>query len=169
MSELASNRLWEGTPNDLPSPYARMIPGTSAMPHPRRASTAFASAPYSTTLAARPEVEATSSQRQGTVRTESSTQPATDRFTLGQMIAADLIALTTSCGTLSLLFPAWSLPWTYVPVFAVLVTLFAFTQGLYRQDGDPFPADTRSVLARSILLAVGLVFVAGWGGIRLIA
>lgn len=170
MSELASNRLWEGTPNNLPSPYARMIPGTSAMPHQRRLTKAFGSAACAATLGARTKNESSPRQnRTGMPRAQALPQPIADRFTLGQLVAVDLITLTTSCGALSLLFPAWSLPWTFVPIFSVLVTLFASAEGLYQHDGDPFPDETRPVLARSILLAVALVFVAGWGGIRLIA
>jgi exopolysaccharide biosynthesis polyprenyl glycosylphosphotransferase len=35
MGELTSNRLWDPVPPDGPSQYARMIPGVSALPHPR--------------------------------------------------------------------------------------------------------------------------------------
>jgi exopolysaccharide biosynthesis polyprenyl glycosylphosphotransferase len=35
MGELSANRLWDGGVSDRPSPYARMIPGTSAIPTSR--------------------------------------------------------------------------------------------------------------------------------------
>src|SRR5579862_3600894 len=169
MSELASTGWLQGTPINLPSPYARMIPGTSAMPHPHRVPMAFASAVFPATLKDHPRGETAPKQAHlAPPRMESRPQPAIESFRLGQMVAFDLIALIMACGLLCLFVPAWSLPWAYTPIFCVVVTLFAFTQGLYRHDCDPFPAETVSVLARSILLAIALVFIAGWSEIRLI-
>src|SRR5271163_1640969 len=169
MSELASTGWWQGTQNKLPSPYARMIPGTSALPHPHRVPMAFASAVSATTLRDHAKGETAPRQtRLAQPHTESRSQPAIESFRLGQMVAFDLLALTIACALLCVFIPAWSLPGTYAPIFSVLVTLFAFTGGLYRHDCDPFPAETVSVLARSILLAAGLVFIAGWSEIRLI-
>ena len=169
MSELASTGWWQGTQNKLPSLYARMIPGASAVPHPHRAATAFASIASATTLTDHPKSETAPRQtRLAPPRTESRPQPAIEKFRLGQMVAFDLVALAMACALLCVFIPAWSLPWTYAPIFSVVVTLFAFTAGLYRHDCDPFPAETISVLAKSILLAVGLVFIAGWSEIRLI-
>jgi exopolysaccharide biosynthesis polyprenyl glycosylphosphotransferase len=58
---------------------------------------------------------------------------------------------------------SWSLPWTYLPIFAVLVTLFAFSEGLYKNAGDPYPAAAAPILAKSTLFAIGLVFIAREG------
>src|SRR5208282_1329447 len=89
-------------------------------------------------------------------------QTAVDRFTLGELLAADLIVLGGVCGALSLFFPAWGLPWAYLPIFAALVTLFGFSEGVYKRAGDPSPAGIVPALAKSTLFAVGLVFVAAW-------
>jgi exopolysaccharide biosynthesis polyprenyl glycosylphosphotransferase len=169
MSELASTGWWHGTPINSPSPYARMIPGTTALPRAHRVPTACASTVSATALGDRPKSETASRQtRLAAPQTEARPQAAIESFRLGQMVAFDLIALTMACGLLCLFIPAWSLPWTYTPIFSVVVTLFAFTQGLYRHDCDPFPAETVSVLTRSILLAIALVFIASWSEIRLL-
>src|ERR1700687_4258722 len=93
-------------------------------------------------------------------------QTSVDRFTLCQLVAADLMILVVVCGTLSLFSPSWGLPWAYLPIFAVLVTLFGFSKGLYRHAGDPSPAGIVPALARSTLFAIGLVFIAAWDGMR---
>ena len=89
-------------------------------------------------------------------------QTGVDRFTLGELVAADLMVLVAVCGALSLFFPAWGLPWAYLPIFAVLVTLFGFSEGVYKRAGDPSPAGIVPALAKSTLLAIGLVFIAAW-------
>ncbi|MGA2982090.1 MAG: sugar transferase [Terriglobales bacterium] len=96
-------------------------------------------------------------------------QTTVDRFTLCQLVAADLIVLVAVCGALSLFSPAWGLPWAYLPIFAVLVTLFGFCEGLYKRAGDPSPTGIVPALARSTLFAIGLVFIAAWDGMRLLA
>jgi exopolysaccharide biosynthesis polyprenyl glycosylphosphotransferase len=157
MSELSTNRLWDIGANDCPSQYARMIPGTSAIPLPR----------LTTTTNATP-TRAVSAIDKATARhavSQPPTQqhlppPAIDRFTLCQLVAADLCVLVVVCGALSLFSPSWGLPWAYLPIFAVLVTLFGFCEGLYKRAGDPSPAGVISALARSTLFASGLVFVA---------
>jgi FlaA1/EpsC-like NDP-sugar epimerase len=73
------------------------------------------------------------------------------------------------CGALSLFSPAWGLPWAYLPIFAVLVTLFGFCEGLYKRAGDPSPAGIVPALARSTLFAIGLVFIAAWDEMRPLA
>jgi exopolysaccharide biosynthesis polyprenyl glycosylphosphotransferase len=96
-------------------------------------------------------------------------QPSIDRFTFCELVAADLIVLVMVCGALSLFYPAWGLPWAYLPIFAVLVTLFGFSEGIYKHAGDPSPAGIASALARSTLFATGLVFVAAWDGMHPLA
>jgi exopolysaccharide biosynthesis polyprenyl glycosylphosphotransferase len=84
-------------------------------------------------------------------------------------MAADLAVLVAVCGSLSLLSPAWGLPGPYLPIFAVLVTLFGFCEGVYKRAGDPSPAGIISALARSTLFAIGLVFIAAWDAIHPLA
>jgi len=90
--------------------------------------------------------------------------PALDRFTLSELVTADLIVLVVVCAASSLFTPTWGIPWAYLPIFAVLVTLFGFGEGIYKRAGDPSPAGIVSALARSNLLAIGLVFIAAWRG-----
>ncbi|MGO9402697.1 MAG: sugar transferase [Terriglobales bacterium] len=163
MSQLITNRLWDIAPKDRPSQYARMIPGTSARPPSRFAPTVDA--------ARTPPVNAIdeTTTRRAQARTPTQqhlSQPAIDRFTLCELVAADLIVLLVVCGALSLFSTGWGLPWAYLPIFAVLVTLFGFGEGLYKRAGDPSPAGICSALARSTLFAIGLVFIARWGGMR---
>jgi exopolysaccharide biosynthesis polyprenyl glycosylphosphotransferase len=166
MGELTTNRVWDSGLKDSPSQFARMILGTSATPSPRFA-TAAGSIPTPPVDA--PDQAATARIRARTPAQAIAAQPAVDRFTLCQLVAADLVVLVAACGALSLFFPDWGLPWPYLPIFAVLVTLFGFCEGLYKRAGDPSPARIVSALARSSLLATGLVFVAAWNVMSLLA
>ena len=159
MGELITNRLWNAGPKDCPSPYARMIPGTPAITHPRVAATPLS-------LAA--ETSATRTQNRKPTR-PLLPQPTVDRFLGFQLAAADWIVLVVLCGASSLVFPAWSLPWAYLPIFAVLVTLFGSSEGLYQHAGDPSPGGVVLTLARATLFAMGLVLIAAWGRIHPLA
>jgi exopolysaccharide biosynthesis polyprenyl glycosylphosphotransferase len=161
MGELTTNRLWDPGAKDCPSQYTRMIPGTSAMPHPRVATSA--AAPVIGIFSVRPaKAVEKATPKNATARMpiqELLPHPTGDRFSLFQMVAADLMVLGVVCGAAALASPAWGLPWVYLPAFAVLVTLFGFSEGLYKSAGDPYPAGTVPILARSTLFAVGLVFI----------
>jgi exopolysaccharide biosynthesis polyprenyl glycosylphosphotransferase len=85
------------------------------------------------------------------------------------LVAADSIALVVVCAGSTLFFPAWGLPWTCLPIFAVLVALFGFREGLYKRAGDPSPAGIVPAMARSTLFAIGLVFIAAWAEMRPLA
>jgi len=159
MGELTTNRLWDIDPKDRASQFARMIPGTPAMPPSRFAST------FDTTSSRPVNATGENSVIHALTRTHPQqhlSQPAIDRFTLCELVAADLIVLVIVCGALSLFSPAWGLPWAYLPIFAVLITLFGFGEGIYKHAGDPSPAGIVSALARSTLLSIGLVFIAAW-------
>ncbi len=89
-------------------------------------------------------------------------QPQTaDRFVLYQLAIPDLIVLLVVCLLPSRVFPGWSLPPLAMPIYAVLVILFAFSEGLYENLGAP-PAEEFPVLARAALFAMALVLVAAW-------
>ncbi len=134
------------------------------MPPPRVAPTATPTRPT------KEEKETTSTGRsQARAPTRRPTrQTAIDRFTLCELVAADLTVLVVGCGAASLFFPAWGIPWAYLPIFAVLVALFGFCEGLYKRAGDPSSAGTVPALARSTLFAIGFVFIAEWGGMSLL-
>jgi len=156
---------------DLPSQYARMIPGTSAILPSRSlpaTSTPATSSPATSAAAADAASqrsvnaigEADARPAPARLLTQPNlTQPGVDRFTLLELVAADLVVLVTVCGVLSLFSPAWGLPWPYLPIFAVLVTLFGLREGLYKRAGDPSPAGVAPALARSTLFAIVLVFI----------
>ncbi len=166
MSELTTNRLWDIGSKDRPSQYARMILGTRAMPPPR-----FAPPADATPKRPADAIDQTTT-RQARARTLTQLllpQTGVDRFTLGELVAADLMVVVAVCGALSLFFPAWGLAWAYLPIFAVLVTLFGFSEGVYKRAGDPSPAGIVPALAKSTLLAIGLVFIAAWHKMRPVA
>jgi exopolysaccharide biosynthesis polyprenyl glycosylphosphotransferase len=166
MGELIANRLWDLGPKDGPSKYARMILGTSATPPPRFATTSGAAPARPVSTAD----ESTSRPAHDRAPTQPhATQSTVDRFTLCQLMAADLAILVIVCAALSVFSPAWGLPRAYLPIFAALVTLFGFCEGIYKRAGDPYPAGTVPALARSTLFAIGLVFIAAWGGMHLLA
>ncbi len=157
MGELSTNPLWDIGADDCPSPYARMIPGASA-----RTAARFA-----------PMVNATTKPVEGIGRPDSgratmkrralsnpySVQPAVDQFTFTKVMATDLLVLLGVSGGLSLIHPSWGLALASVPIFALLVTLIGFSEGLYK-DEDRCPTGLVVALAQSILLAVGLIFIA---------
>ena len=89
-------------------------------------------------------------------------RPIADPFTLYQLVVADLIVLMMACGVLLLLSPSGGLPQPCMPIYAVLVTLFGFSEGLYRSE-EPRLVRIVPMLARSALFAIALVFVAARG------
>jgi len=166
MSELSTNRLWDIVPKDCPSEYARMILGTSGKTPSRFATTPDTSAIHQ--VNAIDETTARHAQAR-TLTQRLMPQTTVDRFMLYELMAADLIVLVVVCGALSLFSPTWGLPWAYLPIFAALVMLCGFSEGLYKRAGDPSPAGIVPVLARSTLFAIGLIFIAEWGGMSPLA
>jgi len=175
MGQLTTHRLWDAGKEEYPSQYTRMIPGSSAMQSPRP-STAT-SAPRDTdndndnengdgTRPVNATDEATST---GRTEERATTPPLTrhlalDPFTLCQLVAADWAVLVVVCAASALFSPSWGVPWAYLPIFAALVTLFAFCENLYTRAGDPSPAGIIPTLTRSTLFAIGLVFIASGRG-----
>jgi len=166
MSQLATTRIWDIGPKDCASQFARMILGSSAATssHPLPVRDTPAMNP-----ATRPDVVNASHVRARPPTRQYLSYPSVDRFTLCQLVAADLIVLLAVCGGLSLFSPAWGVPWSSLPIFAVLIILFGFCEGLYKRAGDPSPPGIVSALARSTLIAIGLIFIAAWGGMKPLA
>jgi exopolysaccharide biosynthesis polyprenyl glycosylphosphotransferase len=79
---------------------------------------------------------------------------------LFELLAADWVVLAAVGSSAAFIFPNL-VSWTWLPIFTVLVTLFASSEGLYREGGDPFPADILPALAKSTAFASMLVLVAG--------
>ena len=163
MRELATTDVSRPVAPDPASPYARMIPGVSALPASR-------SAPR-TTAASKAAASAGEEER-ASVRPPILTQllvphPIADPWALYQWMAADLLVLGVVCAALARFLASWSFPARSLPLFAVLVTLFAFSEGVYRNTPDPFPAGTLSELTRSVLFATLLVFFAEAGAIHI--
>jgi exopolysaccharide biosynthesis polyprenyl glycosylphosphotransferase len=157
MSHLTAQQPWTGA--TVPSSqYARMIPGTSALALHRATAAAEPSL-----RAGRSKISNEAPNRPTQARTLANLllpQPITDPFTLYQSVAADLSVLVMACAAPLMISPAWGLPQTYIPVYAVLVTLFGFSEGLYQGSEEPRIARIAPLLARSAVLAMALVFIA---------
>jgi len=149
---------WKSEPDDAPSQYARMIPGIAAIPSSRCAPK---------TLVSAKSVVAINEKFPKFLPGRNLTQlllphPIADPFTLYQLVVTDMIVLAGACVSQKLLLPAWSLPQLSLPLFAVLVTLFGFSEGIYRSTPDPFPAGIVPGLTRSVLFATTLIFLSEW-------
>ncbi len=165
MGEMTTNRLWDNSthavPQDCPSQYARMIPGSCAVGRLKDTyTTAPLTAPLATAGGASEEIIARHKQPRTAIQ-QLVPHPAGDRFALYQMVAFDFMVLAMVWSAASVFFSGRGLPWEYLPVFATLVTLFSFSEGLYRNDGEPCPAGIVSILVRATLFAMALVFLAG--------
>jgi exopolysaccharide biosynthesis polyprenyl glycosylphosphotransferase len=141
----------------VPSRYARMIPGIPAVPLPRVAREA--------TLA----TERSGPAKDNGIKpgaTQSLTQllfphPIAEPVPLYRSVIADLLVIGIACAVQTRLLPAWSMPESHLPIFAVLITLFAFSEGVYRGTPDPLPAGIVPALVRSVAFATLLVFLGG--------
>jgi exopolysaccharide biosynthesis polyprenyl glycosylphosphotransferase len=83
--------------------------------------------------------------------------PIADAWNLYQSVAADLLVLVAVGAAQLRLLPSWSFHQHSLALFAVLLTLFAFSEGLYDETPDPFPPETVPTLIRSAAFATILV------------
>lgn len=120
-----------------------MIPGVPTIPSSRSASKTAASSAQAATASALPELILP--------------HLIVDAWPLNR-VAADLLVIGTVCAVQARLLANWSFHEHSLPMYAVLVTLFAFSEGVYRNTVDPFPEGTVPGLAKSVLYATVLVF-----------
>ncbi len=139
-----------------PSQYTRMIPGTSSISSPRFAPQVRNKKRPSHRSSAIDDAQAKKVPIEPVV--EPLSHPVIDRVGY-ELLAADSIVLAVSVGMLAALFPQ-SVPWACLPIFIALVTLFAFSEGLYRPGGGPYPAGILESLAKSTLFASALICIA---------
>ncbi|HTR26958.1 MAG TPA: sugar transferase [Terriglobales bacterium] len=85
--------------------------------------------------------------------------PIADAFPLYTAVAADLFLLLIVCGTQSLIIPGWALPVSSLPLFAVLVTLLAFSEGVYRNGAERPNQALILAVTRSVALAAILTYI----------
>jgi hypothetical protein len=162
MANLGTNDAWRAGTVDSTSQYARMIPGISSIashdparrPQPAKRVVAINAGPE------KPEPRKILKQLL-------LPSPIVDPFPLYRRVAADLMVLAGMCGLQAFIFPTWSLPRLDLPLFAVLVTLFEFSEGIYRPTADPLPEGVIPGLAKSVLFATALVCIAEFDEIRL--
>ncbi len=143
--------------------YARMIPGSSTLAFPQ------AGTPGSEAGSARcgprkiPGANPDRRVYSGALAHYLLPRSVANPFSLYQPVILDLLVLTATCGALLLVSPMWSTPPLLIPTYAVLVTLFSFTEGLYKSHAEPVSARIVPSLGRSTLFAALLTFVASDG------
>jgi len=150
-------------------PYSRMIPGTPATVFPRSSPTP--GGPNYDMKGARAMVGSPQPHDRPSrswLRFLLPQVQAKDRFALYRCVATDLIILLAVCAPPALVSSTWSLPWLALPAYAVLVTLFGFSEGLYQHAGETSFREF-TILARSVLFAMGLVLAAAWDQMRPLA
>lgn len=157
MPELSANECWEYEAGADAPQYARMIPGVAAGPPPQSASKAGI-APKRAVVAIDEDCAKVAPRR--TWAQLLMPHPIADPFSLYRQVVVDLINLAAIGSLQTLLVPEWGLPQVNLPLFVVLVTLFAFSEGIYGNSSDPFRPGILPGLARSILFATVLVYLA---------
>jgi exopolysaccharide biosynthesis polyprenyl glycosylphosphotransferase len=165
MSHATAPRVWVDSTIPL-SQYARMIPGR-AIPASRQTLAATGRSACKRTFGNEPLhlVRGLNSQPVSMARWLLP-QPIADPFALYQSVLVDLIVLVIMCGAPLLMTSAWSLPPKDIPIYAVLVTLFGFSEGLYQGDTARRVAGVAPILAGSTFFAMALVFFAESGELR---
>ena len=164
MNESTAGRAWSsGT--DI-SAYARMIPGRSKE---RRAWDQSRTGALSRTAArkSRQAHENGEKRRAGKAAiAELLPHPVGDRFALFRSVFPDLAVVGLAWAVSCRFLPMASLPWQRGLVFGVMVTLFGFSEGLYRDPVDPYPSGTGLALTRSTLFASILFLASEWNARR---
>lgn len=164
MGELITNHAWTTEAGESSSRYARMIPGISS-----------ASCSHSWARPMASERRRSSSNRQSAgLHGRSLGQillphPTADPWNLYRSVVADLFVLGIVGTVQARVVSAWSFGEIRLPLFAVVFTLFAFSEGVYRSSADPLPRERMAAITRSGLFATLLVFLAEWGRARFAA
>ena len=143
----------QSDPDDLSSRYARMIPGSvSPIPHPPD----HHPGQFARTVRI--------SERQSLAALVAQyllpSPQAADRRAFFRMLSTDLLVLLGSCLLTRLISPAWGLPPDAVLLYLVLVTLFGFSEGLYKEAEEGPLSVLMAPITKSFLYAMGLVFIA---------
>ncbi|MGA9527630.1 MAG: sugar transferase [Terriglobales bacterium] len=153
MTEWGINPVSRPAPPDPASRYARMIPGTSAVPATRLGRATRISPQHAPPVSK----EARAPQPRSLLVRLLLPHPIADAWNLYQSVSADLLVLIAVGFTQLHVLPNLSFHYHSLPLFAVLLTLFAFSEGLYRETPDPFPPETVPTLIRSTAFATILV------------
>lgn len=168
MGHMSVNQVWRSRTEIEDSEYTRMIPGSPAPARSRPVPLAVGWLDDG-----RQETVADRRRRLGIgMRLAQFLLPqpeASDRFALCRMVATDLIVLMGTCLLPSFALPAWGLPLPIVPVYAVLVTLFGFTEGLYKRPWEARVAPVIAISVRAVLFALGFACIAAYGCVSLVA
>ncbi len=155
MGQLITNPQWRSE-QGLPSQYSRMIPGVSAMPAHWPAKKPPVSCQGASTAFGGKDLKPKFARTLAQILLP---HPTVDRFPLYRAVGTDLLVLTVVCGAQLLLLPAWSLRTFDIPLLGVLVTLFAFTEGVYSESGAASAQAVLPRLGRSVLSAILVLFL----------
>ena len=155
-------------PNPLRDPiqgwnsrYARMVPGVPGIRReaPRPGADNRTDTGFDPARGIR-EVRQTQSSPHGSWTQRRIPQPETaSRWPLYEVVGFDLLVLLASSVLVVQVLPSWGIPTATIPIYAVLVTVFAFSEGLYKDIGGTVAAEF-PVLARAALFAMTLVLMA---------
>ena len=149
----AASRSWE-------SRYARMVPGNAGMPAGART--------LGTLWYRVPEVSERSGPRHNWTYFLFPHLETADTAVLYQLTIPDVLVLLASCLVGSTLVSTLRLPHLAMPAYVVLVTLFGFSEGLYKNVGAKL-AEEVPILVRSAVFAMALVLTAEWNEMQPLA
>jgi len=172
MGQWTANSIWEAELDEYCSQYARMILGTPATPPARSALRVRDSAAPNQRLAAAEPVNSSRRRNRWGSAFLHWLLPhveASDRFVLYRLVAADLTVLAVICSLLCRFYSGWALSRSAIPIYAVLVTLFGFSEGLYHNTSKEPLTVLMAASFRSVLFALGLVLVAVRGELSALA
>jgi exopolysaccharide biosynthesis polyprenyl glycosylphosphotransferase len=161
MGEPTINHMWTTEGVEPSSRYARMIPGISAASSSRSWSKRRGSSRRVSTLDKRPSAFSGRSLTRILLP-----HPMAEPWSLYQSVIADLFVLMVVGAAQVRILSGWGFRGFTLPLFAVVFTLFAFSEGVYRNATDPLPKETITAIARSGLFATLLIFLAEWGTAR---
>lgn len=156
----AATRRWD-------SRYARMVPGNPGIP-PAASNSRPRSDKRTPELCAEPNLQPRAALRRRWTRILFPHPQTADTVVLYQLTILDLLVLLASGLVLSALVPALSLPHLAMPAYAVLVILFAFSEGIYQNVGAPLAGEA-PILTRSAVFAMALVLTAEWNEMQPLA
>jgi len=169
MGELSTKHMWTTEVVESSSRYARMIPGISSAKDERGWAKSGAS---SERLSANRASSRRSSSGSWWADKQSAAfhgkslgrillpHPIAEPWTLYRSVIADLFVLGVVGEAQVRLAFGCTFREVALPLFAVVLTLFAFSEGVYRNTGDPLPKGMIPAIARSGLFATLLVLLA---------
>lgn len=93
-------------------------------------------------------------------------RPETDNsLALYQQVFCDIVLLIVMCGLPSLIWKGWCPEWPNIAIYPAVVTLYGFSEGLYRKGQTYGPSVP--VLIRSVTVPMLLLLLTEWKDLRI--